>query len=179
MKRDKPAAKGEPRDRTDRKDPSTPLGHHPVGTAVGGVAGGVAGGAMAGATAGPIGAAVGATIGAIAGGLGGKGIADLVDPTMEDAYWRDNYKNRSYIDGGFTYDQDYGPAYRCGVDAFCRYEGRSFDEIEPELGREWDTTRGESRLNWERAKHASRDAWQRVSDTVERATPGDSDRDRK
>ena len=27
------------------------------------------------------------------------------------------------------------------------------------------------------ARHAARDSWQRVSDTVERATPGDSDRD--
>ena len=35
------------------------------------------------------------------------------------------------------------------------------------------------RLSWERAKHAARDAWNRVSDTVERAIPGDSDRDGK
>jgi len=32
-------------------------------------------------------------------------------------------------------------------------------------------------LTWDNAKHASRDAWQRLSNMVERAVPGDSDRD--
>jgi len=36
-----------------------------------------------------------------------------------------------------------------------------------------------SKLEWERAKAATRDSWQRVSDTIERAVPGDSDRDGK
>ena len=45
--------------------------------------------------------------------------------------------------------------------------------------RDWDRAKGTSRLGWEKAKYASRDAWQRVSDTVERAIPGDSDRDGK
>ena len=57
--------------------------------------------------------------------------------------------------------------------------GGSFDDVEPELGRAWNSRRGPSSLEWDRAKHASRDAWQRVSDTVERAVPGDSDRDGK
>lgn len=39
--------------------------------------------------------------------------------------------------------------------------------------------RKSSSLEWDRAKHASGDAWQRVRDNVERATPGDSDRDGK
>ena len=45
--------------------------------------------------------------------------------------------------------------------------------------RDWDRVKGTSRLTWENAKHATRDAWQHVSDFVERATPGDSDRDGK
>jgi hypothetical protein len=44
---------------------------------------------------------------------------------------------------------------------------------------DWNSKRGSSSLDWARAKHATRDAWQRVSDGVERATPGDSDRDGK
>lgn len=44
-------------------------------------------GAAVGAAGGPIGIAVGAAIGAIAGGLAGKGVAEMVDPTVEDAYW--------------------------------------------------------------------------------------------
>jgi hypothetical protein len=176
---DKPAAKGDARVDVTREKGEGLLGEHPVGTGIGGVAGAAAGGAMAGSIAGPVGAAVGGTIGAIAGGLAGKGIADIVDPTMEDEYWRENWSSRSYIDGGFTYDQDYGPAYRYGVDAYGRYAGRDFDALDADLRGGWDTARAGSRLDWERARPATRDAWQRVSDAVERAVPGDSDRDGK
>jgi hypothetical protein len=181
MNQDKPLAKGEtrtPADRDrDRDDERNPLGAHPVGTAAGAAAGAVAAGAAVGSVAGPIGTAVGAAIGAAAGGFAGKGIADLIDPTMEDSYWRENWKDRSYIDGGFTYDQDYGPAYRYGVDAYTRFPERHYDDIETDLSAGWREARGESRLEWDQARHATRDAWQRVSDTVERAIPGDSDRD--
>jgi hypothetical protein len=149
-----------------------------VGAVVGGVAGGVAGGAAAGAAVGgmtgPVGAALGAAVGAAAGALAGRSMK--ADPAAEDAYWRDNYANRPYVEGGSSYD-DYAPAYRYGVDAYSRYPNRRFDEVEPALSRDWGTARGRSSLEWERAKHATRDAWQRLSDTVERAIPGDSDRD--
>ena len=150
-----------------------------AGAVVGGVAGGVAGGAAAGAAVGgmtgPVGAAVGAAVGAVAGALAGRRMAKI-DPDAEDTYWRDNYAGRSYVTGGSSYD-DYAPAYRYGVDSYSRYPDRKFEDVEPELGRDWGTARGRSSLEWERAKHASRDAWQRVSDNVERAVPGDSDRD--
>ena len=152
-----------------------------VGAVVGGVGGGIAGGAAAGAAVGgmtgPVGAAVGAVAGAVAGALAGRGIAKTADPEVEDRYWRENYANRPYV-AGSSYD-DYGPAYRHGVEGFNRYPDRSYDEAEADLGRDWNTARGSSSLEWDRAKHATRDAWQRVSDAVERAVPGDSDRDGK
>lgn len=151
-----------------------------VGAAVGGVAGGVAGGAAAGAAVGgmtgPVGAVVGAVVGAAAGALAGKGIGKAVDPAAEETYWRDNYAGRSYVERDRSYD-DYGPAYGYGVDAFTRYPDRSYDDVEADLGRGWESARGRSSLDWDRAKHATRDAWQRLSDRVERAVPGDSDRD--
>lgn len=182
MKETKPLAKGharnEPtRERQGRAEPHIPTGEHPVGTAAGAVAGAVAAGAAVGSVAGPLGTAVGAAIGAAAGGLAGKGIADMVDAGAEDEYWRGSWQDRSYIEGGYTYDQDYGPAYRYGVDAFTRYPDRRYDELEPDLSAGWADARSDSRLEWDRARHATRDAWQRVSDTVERAVPGDSDRD--
>ena len=115
---------------------------------------------------------------AIVGGLAGKGIAEMIDPTAEDAYWRDNYASRPYVTSGATYD-DYGPAYRYGVDAYTRYPDRKFEDVESELASDWNRAKGTSRLEWERAKAATRDSWQRVSDTIERAVPGDSDRDGK
>ena len=160
------------------RDPLTGApGSHPVGTAAGAVAGGVAAGAAAGTVAGPVGTVVGAAVGAVVGGLAGQGIAEQIDPTREDAYWRDNFSSRPYA-GGATYD-DYRPAYRYGWDSYSKYPGRRFDEVESDLSRDWDRTKGESKLTWDRAKLATKDAWNRVSDSVERAIPGDSDRDGK
>jgi len=125
-----------------------------------------------------VGTAIGAAVGAVVGGLAGHGVAEMIDPTAEDAYWRANYEKQDYVAAGSTYD-DYGPAYRYGVDSYGRYSDRSFDEVESDLGRNWDRARGNSSLAWDRAKYATRDSWQRVSDAVERATPGDSDHDGK
>ena len=161
------------------RDPITGApGSHPVGTGIGAAAGGVAAGAAVGAVAGPVGAVVGAAIGAVVGGLAGKAVAESIDPTVEDAYWRDTYAERPYVPAGATYDE-YGPAYRYGVDKFTTYGGGTFEEREPEMIRDWDRARGTSRLHWNDAKLAARDSWQRVSDAVERAVPGDSDRDGK
>jgi hypothetical protein len=160
------------------RDPLTGTpGAHPVGTGLGAVAGGMAAGAAAGTVAGPVGTAVGAAVGAVVGGLAGKGIAEQIDPTREDAYWRDNYRTRPYASGA-SYD-DFGPAYGYGVSSFARYPGRKFDDVESDLSRDWSSARGKSSLGWERAKHAARDAWDRLSDGAERALPGDSDRDGK
>jgi hypothetical protein len=149
-----------------------------VGAVLGGAAGGVAGGAAAGAAiggmTGPVGALVGAAVGVVAGALAGKTVN--ADPVAEDAYWKENYATRPYVGSDSKYD-DYGPAYGYGVNAYSRNPDRKFEDIEPDLGREWSNARGKSSLDWDNAKHASRDAWNRLSDKVERAVPGDSDRD--
>lgn len=167
------------RESSENLDPITGTpGAHPIGTALGAALGGAAAGAAAGTVAGPIGTVIGAAAGAIVGGLAGKGVAESVDPTIEDAYWRDNYSTRPYVDKGSSYD-DYGPAYGYGVSSFSRYQGRSFAETESDLSRDWDGAKGKSSLSWDRAKNATQDAWNRVSDATERAIPGDSDRDGK
>lgn len=164
---------------TANRDPLTGApGAHPVGTAVGATAGAVAAGAAIGTVAGPVGTVIGAAVGAVVGGLAGKGVAESIDPTREDAYWRENYTSRPYVDSGSTYD-DYGPAYGYGVNSYSQHAGRSWDDVEPDLSRGWSTARGKSNLTWEKAKNATRDAWHRTSDAVERAVPGDSDRDGK
>src|SRR5215218_10475619 len=90
--------------RDANRDPiSGEPGAHPVGAGLGAAAGGAAAGAAAGAVAGPVGAAAGAIIGGVAGGLAGKGIAERIDPTTEDAYWRDEYPKRDYYDDDVAY----------------------------------------------------------------------------
>ena len=87
------------------------------------------------------------------------------DLAAEDAYWRDNFRERSYIGADDVYD-DFGPAYVYGVQSFRRYDGdgRHFDEVESDLSRDWEKFKGRSRLSWERAKAAVRDAWDRLTD---------------
>ncbi|MEP7324833.1 MAG: hypothetical protein ABI836_02695 [Gemmatimonadota bacterium] len=146
-------------------------GAHPIGTGVG-AAGGAAAGAAIGTMGGPVGAVVGGAIGAVAGGLAGKGAAEAVNPTVEEAYWRDNFSGRPYVDQGASFDE-YGPAYRYGWESHPHYIGSSFDDVETDLGREWDRARGASTLGWDQARHATRDAWHRI----EEALPGDADGD--
>lgn len=145
------------------RDPLTGApGAHPVGTGLGAVIGGAAAGAAAGTVVGPVGTVVGAAVGAVVGGLAGKGVAEAIDPTREQAYWRENFSGRDYVEQGSSFD-DYGPAYGLGVNARGRNPGRSFDDVESELSGRWDASRGVSSLSWERAKHAARDAWNRIS----------------
>jgi uncharacterized protein (TIGR02271 family) len=98
----------------------------------------------------------------VVGGLAGKGIAEKVNPTEEDAYWREHYKNEAYYDPEYTYE-DYQAAYRTGYEGYGRYgtAGRSWDELEPEFRSEYERNRGNSRLTWDRARSAARAAWDR------------------
>jgi phage tail tape-measure protein len=161
-----------PADRDANRDPLTGApGAHPVGVGAGAAGAGAAGAAVGGVVGGPIGAAVGGAVGAVAGGLAGKGAAEAVNPTVEEEYWRNNYSSRPYAKSG-SYD-DFQPAYQYGWESYTRYRGRKFDEVEPELRKGWETGKYNAKLGWDKARDATRDAWHRV----ERALPGDFDKD--
>ena len=136
-------------------------GAHPVGTGLGAAMGGAAAGAAVGTVAGPLGTVIGAAVGAVIGGLVGKGVAELVDPTVEETYWRGNFSTRPYVAAGDTFE-DYAPAYGYGVTSYRDRPGRSFEEVEAELSVGWADARGASRLEWGDARAATRDAWDRV-----------------
>src|SRR5829696_5117240 len=143
------------------RDPVTgEPGAHPVGTGVGAASGGTVGAVIGGAVGGPLGAMVGAAVGGIAGGLAGKGISESVNPTEEDAFWRDHYSTRPYASGR-SYDQ-LQPAYRHGWEARTRYEDRSWNDVEGDLERDWTQRHGSSGLGWNDARNATRDAWDRA-----------------
>jgi hypothetical protein len=168
--RSRPAA-----DRDANRDPiSGAPGAHPVGTGLGAAAGGAATGAAIGSVAGPVGTAAGIVAGAVVGGLAGKGIAEKIDPTVEDGYWRQNYRTRGYVNENDTYET-FQPAYRTGYEGRRKYAGKNYTEAEADLQRDYERCRGANCPGWDRAKLATRDAW----DRVERATPGDADRDGK
>ena len=135
-------------------------GAHPIGTGLGAVAGGAAVGAAAGVVGGPVGAVAGAVIGAVAGGLGGQAAAEAVNPTAEEAHWRDNYHREPYYETGRSFD-DYAPAYRLGVNGYNEYNG-NFDESQSRLQSSWESSKGGSSLSWPEASAASRAAWDRA-----------------
>lgn len=133
------------------------------------VAGAAAGAAIGTAVAGPVGIVVGGTIGAIAGALGGYAAVSVGDPHYD--YWRDNHIGQPGYIEGYSYEDDYAPAYRLGYQGRGRYTDRGWEQAEADLRSDWDSLKGKSRLTWDEARAASRAAWQRA----EQALPGDVD----
>ena len=151
-------------ERDMNRDPITAEpGAHPVGTGIGATGGAVAG-ATVGAIGGPIGVAVGGVVGAVVGALAGKAAGEAVNPTAEEAYWRDNYSREPYYERGRSFDE-YAPAYRLGTTGRTRYQ-ENWDAAEPRLASEWESSRAGSSLSWPQAKHASRAAWNRVDTSL-------------
>ncbi len=134
-------------------------GSHPVGTGVGAVGGAVAG-AAAGMMGGPLGMAAGAAAGAVVGGLVGRAAAGAINPAEEEAHWRERYTQEPYYQQGRGFE-DYGPAYRYGMESRTRYE-EDWDTAASRLESGWGEARGGSSLDWQQAQPASRAAWDRV-----------------
>jgi uncharacterized protein YcfJ len=181
------------RERDTNPDPITgEPGAHPVGTGIGAAAAGATGAAI-GSVAGPFGTAIGAIVGAVAGGYAGKGIAEVIDPSAEDTYWRENHRNQPFAEDE-PYD-DYAPAYRQGYMGF--REGQTFADREADLRMEYEggpqkndaeTTRagddattvsampvtGETPnpLRWEKARDAARVAYERVGRDASKPSAG-------
>ncbi len=153
------AEEREDRDHMNRDPITDEPGAHPIGTGIGATGGAVAGAAV-GAVAGPVGAAVGGVVGAVVGGLAGKAAGEAVNPTAEEAFWRENYTREPYYEQGLGFD-DYSPAYRLGLSGRERYE-EQWTSVEPRLASEWESQRGASSLDWERARPASQAAWTRA-----------------
>lgn len=133
---------------------------HPIGTSVG-AAGGAVTGAAVGTVGGPIGALVGAVVGAFVGGLAGKGAAEAVNPSSEEAYWRDAHARAPYYSDAYTFE-DYAPAYRAGYTS--RMQGKdNWNDARTEWERRWDEEHANGRLPWKDAEHAVRSAWERAN----------------
>ena len=85
-------------------------------------------------------------------------VGEQIDPTAEDAYWRENYVSRPYYSDDFTYE-DISPAYRYGWESRSRYADKRFEDVESTLKAGWEETKHDVRLGWDQARGATRDAW--------------------
>ena len=101
---------------------------------------------------------------AISGAPAGKGIAEKIDPSAEEAYWRTQYLREPYYERGYTFD-DYYPGYRTGWEGRARYAGRKYEDVERNLQRDYQRNRGSSQLEWGKNRHAVRAAWERFDPT--------------
>ena len=123
----------------DRDPDKASVGGRLVGEGVGG-ASGIAAGAAIGSLAGPVGTIVGMLAGAVGGWWAGKEVADAVSRKSDDAdsHYRTHFETNRRADTPRSYD-DVRPAYQIG-DLAARnpdYQGRRFEEIEPDLQRGW------------------------------------------
>jgi hypothetical protein len=154
------------KDRDANRDPITGTpGAHPLGVGVGAVAGAAAAGAAVGTIAGPAGTLVGGAVGAVAGAMVGKVAAEAIDPTVEDAYWKEHYAEEPYYQPGKTY-QDYAEAYRIGYEGRARYRPRTFEEVEADMEQEYNKRRQQNALSWKEGRQPAKAAWDRVERIV-------------
>jgi outer membrane lipoprotein SlyB len=137
-------------------------GSHPIETGIGAAAVGAASGMAVGAVTGPVGAAIGAAVGAIAGGYAGKGVGEMIDPTTDDNWLRDNFESRPYVQEGDTFEK-YQPAYRYGAKAESRYGTVKYETIEGELESDWLEGQDTAAMPWKHVRHAVKDAYERTA----------------
>jgi hypothetical protein len=149
--------------RGDRNaDPITNApGAHPIETGIGAALAGAASGIAVGAVTGPVGAAIGAAVGAVAGGYAGKGVGEMIDPTTEDNWLRDNFESRPYVEEGNAFEH-YQPAYRHGALAESKYGESKFESIEPDVRSEWDKLGDTADYPWDEARPAVKDGYDRT-----------------
>jgi hypothetical protein len=142
-------------------DPITDApGSHPIETGIGAAVGGAATGVAVGSVAGPVGTAIGAAIGAVAGGYAGKGIGEMIDPTTEDNWLRDNFESRPYVEEGDSYE-DFNTAFRYGALAESKYGDAGLDLTDEKLQSEWEANE-ENEMPWAKARGAVKDAYDRT-----------------
>ena len=147
----------------ENRDPITgEPGAHPLGTGLGTTGGAVAGGAIGTAIGGPVGGVAGTVVGGVIGAFGGRSVAEAVNPTEEEQYWRENHPRQPYVSSDFGYEH-YAPAYRIGYEGFTKYPGKKYEEIENDLARDFEKNAIGSPLPWDRARPAAKAAWEKLS----------------
>jgi hypothetical protein len=141
-------------------DPITDApGSHPIETGIGALAAGAVSGLAVSAVAGPVAAALVTAAGAVAGGYAGKGLGELIDPTTEDNWLRENFQSRPYVEKGDSYE-DFCPAFRYGALAESKYGDAGIDLMDEQLQRDWEASK-ENAMPWTKARGAVKDAYDR------------------
>jgi hypothetical protein len=105
-------------------------------------------------------------------------MANDIDPSEEERYWRENYKSRSYFQRGRDFPF-YAAAYRFGWESASRmdYFGRRFEDVEKDLSTNWMRAHGNLRSGWDDVRGATRDAFERVQNRIAAGVTRASEKD--
>ena len=164
-------------DRNDNLEPNKPGVAYPdgvqpkgdkIGEGVGSVSGVVTGAAI-GSAAGPIGTIIGGIAGAVGGWWAGRAVSEATHKftSEDDTYYRKHFVNQADRLADRSYD-DVRPAYQLGHVASMNpdYNGRSFDEIEPDLKRGWGNDLRARHGDWSTVSRYAREAYSRNMSSV-------------
>lgn len=92
--------------------------------------------------------------------------------TYSDEF-RKTYDKSPNFKSGSSWN-DYEPAYKYSYDRYnSDLRGKRYGDVENDLQMGWEKAKANSKLAWAEAKHAVKEGWHRL----ERAMPGDADRD--
>lgn len=97
--------------------------------------------------------------GAASDGVAGAAVA--INPTAEEAFWKETYNGEPYYVEGRSFE-DYAPGYRTGWEGRVSHDGRTFEQAEPELKAAYEVVTSELGSSWQDARPAARAAWNRV-----------------
>ena len=141
-----------------------------VGEAVGGVSGVVAGAAI-GSAGGPIGTIIGGIAGAVGGWWAGRAVADATHKFTadDDTFYRERFEHRPDRLADRSYD-DVRPAYQLGHIASMNpdYNGRSFEEVEPDLRQGWSNALRARHGDWSAVRPYAEEAYSRNTSVASR-----------
>jgi len=141
-----------------------------VGEAVGSVSGVVAGAAI-GSAVGPIGTIIGGIAGAVGGWWAGRAVADAAHKFTQDddSFYRERFEQRPGGLADRSYD-DVRPAYQLGHIASMNpdYNGRTFDEVEPELQHGWGNDLRARHGDWSAVRPYAEEAYSRNGSVTSR-----------
>ena len=96
----------------------------------------------------------------MAGGYAGKGVGEMIDPTTEDNWLRENFRSRPYVSKA-KISETYHPAYRDGAAAEAKYGEGDFNVLEPDLQHGWNNQEG-AVMPWEQVRGAVKDSYERT-----------------
>jgi hypothetical protein len=93
------------------------------------------------------------------------------DAEKEAAYWREQHPKQPYAKN-YPYEQ-FEHAYRTGYNAFTKFPGQAFDEVEESVANEYEQGKPDSALPWDTVRPAVSSVWEKMSGVT---GPRDPDR---